>query len=82
MATTTPDSSWEKSSFSGSQGCVEWCIDGEGVSVRDTKDRDGAQLRFTYIEWAAFLAAVRNGEADLTAASDAGLSLAAPNFVP
>ncbi|QYN31964.1 DUF397 domain-containing protein [Pseudonocardia sp. DSM 110487] len=42
-----------KSTFSGGNGgdCVEWAVTSTGVYVRDSKDRDGAELRFTHAEW-------------------------------
>lgn len=56
---------WHKSSRSGGNGnCVEVAILGEGVAVRDTKNRDGGTLEFTHAEWAAFTAGVRDGEFD------------------
>jgi hypothetical protein len=66
---STPE--WRKSSFSGNDGCVEWRVDDHGVRLRDTKHRDGAELQFTHHEWSAFLAAVRNGEADASAVAGA-----------
>lgn len=55
---------WFKSSYSANgQSCVECArMPGGGMAVRDTKDRDGAVLRFTAEEWQAFLAGVRKGE--------------------
>ena len=64
MSTRVPDSDWRKSSFSGHTGCVEWRMDERGVQVRDTKIQAGPELSFTHEEWVAFLAGVRNGEAD------------------
>ena len=55
---------WRKSSFSGSNGCVEVAILDGAVAVRDAKDPAGPVLRFTRDEWAAFLAGVRDGEFD------------------
>jgi Domain of unknown function (DUF397) len=57
---------WRKSSYSFAQGdCVEVARDAGGhACVRDSKDADGAILRFTPAEWSAFLAGVRNGEFD------------------
>jgi Domain of unknown function (DUF397) len=42
-----------KSTWSGGNGgdCVEWAITSTGVYVRDSKDRDGTELRFTHAEW-------------------------------
>jgi hypothetical protein len=34
------------------------------IGVRDSKDREGAVLRFTRGEWEAFLDGVKNGEFD------------------
>jgi Domain of unknown function (DUF397) len=53
---------WRKSSYSGSNGCVEVAfVDGD-VAVRDSKDRQGPVLLFTPVEWDAFVAGVRDGE--------------------
>ncbi len=57
---------WIKSSLSFANGnCVEAArlCDGH-IGVRDSKDPDGAVLRFTPAEWIAFLGGVRNGEFD------------------
>ncbi|HEX5741078.1 MAG TPA: DUF397 domain-containing protein [Pilimelia sp.] len=58
---------WTKSSHSSADGqCVEWAYLGGGaVAVRDSKDPAGSALVFTRAEWSAFLAGVRDGEADL-----------------
>jgi hypothetical protein len=58
--------SWIKSSFSFANGnCVEVASLPEGgVGVRDSKDREGAILRFAPDEWRAFLGGVHNGEFD------------------
>ena len=37
---------------------------GGGIGVRDSKNRQGAILRFTPDEWHAFVGGVRNGEFD------------------
>ena len=63
-----PDSGsyWVKSSLSFSNGnCVEVASlsDGE-IGVRNSRDAQGAVLRFTSDEWHAFLGGVRNGEFD------------------
>ncbi|GAA5138344.1 DUF397 domain-containing protein [Pseudonocardia adelaidensis] len=61
------DVCWRKSSFSGSGGNGDGCIevaalpDG-GVAVRDTKDRARAPHHHTVQAWKAFLAGVRAGE--------------------
>lgn len=48
-----------KSSFSGGNGgnCVEWAFVSGGVAVRDSKDRDGTELLFTFSEWDELTAA-------------------------
>jgi hypothetical protein len=55
---------WRKASGSFSNGnCVEVANLPEGlIGVRDSKDRDGAVLRFTQPEWDAFVAGARDGE--------------------
>jgi hypothetical protein len=58
--------SWIKSSFSYANGnCVEVAsLPGGHIGIRDSKDSEGAILRFTSDEWQAFLGGVRNGEFD------------------
>lgn len=57
---------WRKSSLSGSGDCVEVAFlrPEDAVVVRDSKDPDGQELRFTVTEWKAFVAGVRDGEFD------------------
>lgn len=51
---------WHTSSHSAGNGdCVEVRDAPSEVHVRDTKNRDGGQLRFPRPGWDAFLAAVR-----------------------
>ena len=55
-------SAWRTSSYSGSNGgtCVEVADNlPEMVSVRDSKDPDGAVLRFSRGDWAAFVTGIR-----------------------
>ena len=57
---------WVKSSLSFANGnCVEVASlpDGE-IGVRNSRESEGAVLRFTSDEWHAFLGGVRNGEFD------------------
>lgn len=56
---------WHKSSFSESGGCVEVRMLADVVQVRNTRDRGGAVLNFTFDEWRAFLAGVFSGEFSL-----------------
>lgn len=57
---------WVKSSLSFANGnCVEVAsMPGGRIGVRDSKDVNGAVLRFTPDEWDAFLGGVRQGEFD------------------
>jgi hypothetical protein len=57
---------WVKSSLSYANGnCVEVSdLPGGTVGIRNSRDREGAVLRFTPDEWQAFLGGVRNGEFD------------------
>jgi hypothetical protein len=52
-----------KSSWSGPNGgnCVEWASTPAGVYVRDSKDRDGAELFFTAAEWDDLVAKAGSG---------------------
>ena len=51
---------WRKSSYSDGNGgqCVEVTA-AQGVMVRDTTDRGGLTLAFTYQAWQHFIAALR-----------------------
>ncbi|WP_370943642.1 DUF397 domain-containing protein [Amycolatopsis sp. cg5] len=59
MALTT--GVWFKSSHSGGANneCVEVAHLGDGVGVRDTKDRVGGSLTLPPAGWAAFLVALK-----------------------
>jgi Domain of unknown function (DUF397) len=53
-------SDWRKASYSnGSGACVEVGRAFEGVAVRDTKDSDGAVLRFTSEVWRTFATKIK-----------------------
>jgi hypothetical protein len=59
---------WRKSSYSSGNGgnCVEVARNLPGaVAVRDSKDPDGPRLTFGPAAWAAFTAAIRDGELGL-----------------
>ena len=56
---------WHKSTWSATSGCVEVATLDQLVGVRDTKDRQGPVLVFSFDEWDAFLAGARGGEFDL-----------------
>ncbi|MBQ1028104.1 DUF397 domain-containing protein [Micromonospora sp. C95] len=53
---------WRTSSRSGSNGdCVEVAGFVGAVGVRDSKDRQGAELSFAATSWTRFVAATRAG---------------------
>jgi hypothetical protein len=55
---------WQKSSYSGTNNCVEVAyLDGQ-VAVRHSSDRRGPVLLFTRSEWRAFVEGVRGDEFD------------------
>lgn len=54
---------------SGNWGGVPICVevakrDGQ-VAVRDSKDKSGPVLRFSYVEWEAFLYGAKRGQFDV-----------------
>jgi hypothetical protein len=57
------DATWRKSPLSQEQqDCVEITdLPGGGVAVRDSKNPDRGDLRYTAAEWAAFKRAVTQG---------------------
>jgi hypothetical protein len=60
---------WRKSSYSGGNGggCVEVARNVPGIiAVRDSKDREGSVLAFTYQEWQEFSGEVKAGQLDLS----------------
>lgn len=64
--TDTTGLTWRKSTASTGNGeCVELAALPDGtVGVRDSKDPDGAVLKFTRAEVRAWLAGARSGEFD------------------
>lgn len=50
---------WRKSSFSNSGGCVEVAASGGAAFVRDTKNRNGATLAFSFTAWLKFIDTIR-----------------------
>ena len=65
-SSTMTGSTWVKSSLSFANGnCVEVSDQpGGAIGVRNSRDSEGAVLRFTPDEWHAFLGGVRKGEFD------------------
>ena len=56
---------WRRASRCYGHGdCVELAADGHVVAMRDSKNPDGAHLRFTRAEFAAFIDGARRGEFD------------------
>ena len=66
MPTLENQPGWVKSSLSYANGnCVEVAsLSGNEIGVRNSREAEGAVLRFTPDEWHAFLGGVRNGEFD------------------
>ncbi len=58
---------WRQSSRCETAGCVEVAHIDDHYLIRDSKNPDGPQLTFTAVEWAAFVASVRDGEFDFGA---------------
>ncbi|GIJ33850.1 protein of unknown function [Micromonospora sediminimaris] len=58
------DGVWRTSSRSGSGECVEVAGFVDAVGVRDSKDRQGAELSFAATSWTRFVAATRAGRFD------------------
>ena len=53
---------WQKSSYCGTNACVEVALTSDTVLVRDSKNPQVAPLSFTADEWSAFVQGVRAGE--------------------
>lgn len=59
---------WRKSSYSSGNGgnCVEIASNLPGaVAVRDSKNVNGPELKFTSQAWTAFVAGIKRGQFDL-----------------
>ena len=66
MPTIGNQPEWVKSSLSYANGnCVEVAsLPGNEIGVRNSRNAEGAVLRFTPDEWHAFIGGVNNGEFD------------------
>jgi hypothetical protein len=53
---------WQKSSYCGTNACVEVAQTSDAVLVRDSKNPEIAPLAFTADEWSAFVKGVQAGE--------------------
>ena len=62
MNTNQPN--WQRSSFCGSNACVEIAEISGQFMLRDSKNPDVAPFTFTSEEWTAFVQGVRAGEFD------------------
>lgn len=60
------NTTWRKSSFSESLNCVEARRFGDFIQVRNSRDRRGPVLSFTFDEWRAFLRGVAAGQLGLS----------------
>jgi hypothetical protein len=60
-----PATTWRKSHASADQGaCVEIAVQGSFVLVRDSKDKNGAVLGFTFGSWHELMGRITKGEPD------------------
>jgi hypothetical protein len=64
---------WRKSTRSCEDGCVEVALGDRQVAVRDSKDRTGPELVFSFAEWNAFVDGVRGGEFDVLSFAERGV---------
>jgi hypothetical protein len=53
---------WQKSSYCGTNACVEVAQTSDAILVRDSKNPQVAPLSFTADEWVAFVKGVKAGE--------------------
>jgi hypothetical protein len=53
---------WQKSSYCGTNACVEVAQTADAILVRDSKNPHLAPLTFTQDEWSAFVKGVEAGE--------------------
>jgi hypothetical protein len=61
---TLPD--WRKSTYCGSQSCVEVAdLTAPAILIRDGKNPDGSVLSFGRGPWAAFVTGIKEGDFDL-----------------
>lgn len=60
-----PATTWRKSHASADQGaCVEIAVQGSFVLVRDSNDKKGVVLGFTFGQWLELMGRIRKGELD------------------
>jgi hypothetical protein len=53
---------WRKSSYCGTNACVEVSVTDDAVLIRDSKNPQVAPLTFTVDEWLAFVKGVKANE--------------------
>jgi hypothetical protein len=61
---TNQEPQWQKSTYCGTNTCVEVSRTADGVLVRDSRHPQTAPLAFTTDEWTAFVSGVKAGEFD------------------
>ncbi|WP_263247234.1 DUF397 domain-containing protein [Saccharopolyspora rosea] len=62
--TRPPATSWRTSSYTKTSYCVEVGRTGDGVAVRDTKNRAGGYFTTSRKQWSAFVSALKDGRFD------------------
>jgi hypothetical protein len=55
------DLAWRKSTYCGTNACIEVAFDVNGIAVRDAKAEKSPVLWFDRSAWGAFIGAARNG---------------------
>jgi hypothetical protein len=62
MTMSADNREWRRSSYCGTNACVEVARVGDRYLVRDSKNPDAAPLDFSSEEWSAFVAGVKGGD--------------------
>ena len=65
MQISAVENKYKRSSYCGTNACVEVAIGDDVVSVRDSKNLEAGELRFTHDEWRAFVIGVKADELSL-----------------
>lgn len=55
---------WRTAKSCTANNCVQVGVVDDAVGIRDSKDPDGAILRYSVNEWKSFVAGVKNGDFD------------------
>lgn len=58
----TPEPAWRKSSYCGSNACVQVAHTGDSYLMRDSKNPHAEPLAFTTAEWDTFIRGIQAGD--------------------